>query len=311
MLEPQKIQAYLDQVSRPNLPVVDFLKRNIFMYGMWLMGIPVFLYGAAERGWAAYNGQFAEVTLLSHCMIALMALLGWFIIGMAVNTAEPITWQSRSPQSLTPLQTNAPVPLSCVAEQQYRLPFSHQCQIYHLLNLKHLEEIHRFSLGNLKVTEVSDFQETQTGGTLRFKTVLDSPTNVLRMWRDPSVEVELILHTPYQIELKVPAYNEKHIHVLFEVLPLTAKEHQLSIKMFSDLGWPHTVMRAILIIAASLTLLEDLPYLNRLSSVNLGRSRQPDRDTLKTPNMQLFRRYLRLYGHHWDSAKLLPASTPI
>lgn len=306
MLKPQKIQAYLDQASRPNLPIVDFLKRNIFMYGMWLIGIPVFLYGAAERGIAAYNGQFAEVTLLSHCMIALMALLGWFIMGMAVNTAEPITGRSRSPQALAPLNAEPLAPLSCVAEQTYHLPFSHQCQIYHLLNLKHLEEIHRFSLGNLKVTEVSDFQETQTGGTLRFKTVLDSPTNILRLWRDPSVEVDLTLHTPYQIELKVPIYNQKHIHVLFEVLPLATDEHQFSIKMFSDLGWPQTVMRAILIIAASLTLLEDLPYLNRLSTINLGRSRQPDREVLKTPNMQLFCQYLRLYGRHWENARLLP-----
>lgn len=310
MLSPQKIQAYLDQASRPSLPVVDFLKRNIFMYGMWLIGIPIFLYGAAERGLAAYKGQFAEVTLLSHCMIALVALLGWFIIGMAVNTAEPVTFQARSPQSLSPFNAERSTPLSCVAEQNYRLPFSHQCQIYHLLNLKHLEDIHRFSLGNLKVTEVSHFQETQTGGALRFKTVLDSPTNILRLWRDPSVEVDLILHTPHQIELKVPAYNQKHIHVLFEVRPIARHEHQLSIKMFSDLGWPHTVMRAILIIAASLTLLEDLPYLSRLSNINLARSRHADREGLTTPNMQLFRRYLRLYGRYWDNAKL-PATPPV
>lgn len=308
MLTPQKIQAYLDQASRPNLPVVDFLKRNIFVYGMWLVGIPVFLYGAAERGIAAYNGQFAEVTLLSHCMITLVALLAWFVIGMAVNTAGAVTWQPRSAQTLTPLKMPDAISSKCVAEQNYRLPFSHRCQIYHLLNLKHLEEIHSFSLGNLKVTEVSHFQETQTGGAMRFKTVLDSPTNILRMWRDPSVEVDLILHTPYQIELKVPVYNQKHIHVLFEVLPITSNEHQLSVKMFSDLGWPHTVMRAILIIAASLTLLEDLPYLSRLSNINLARSRHSDRDALSTPNMQLFQRYLRLYGRHWDHAQL-PATS--
>jgi len=119
--------------------------------------------------------------------------------------------------------------------------------------------------------------------------------------------VDLILHTPYQIELKVPVYNEKHIHVLFNVWPLNQNEHQLSVKMFSDLGWPNTVMKAILIIAASLTLLEDLPYLSQLSTINLGRSRHPDKEALKTPGMQLFQRYLRLYQGHWENAKLSPA----
>jgi len=307
MLNPQKIQDYLDQVSHPSLPVVDFLKRNIFIYSMWLMGIPAFLYGAAERGIAAYNGQFMEGKLLSHYIISLVALLGWFMVGVAINTAKPVTVEARSRLSQIPLNGEPAWPLTCLAEQSYRLPFSHQCQIYHLLNLKHLEEIHRFSLGNLKVTEVSHFQETQTGGSLRFKTVLDSPTNVLRIWRDPSVEVDLILHTPYQIELKVPVYNEKHIHVLFNVWPLNQNEHQLSVKMFSDLGWPNTVMKAILIIAASLTLLEDLPYLSQLSTINLGRSRHPDKEALKTPGMQLFQRYLRLYQGHWENAKLSPA----
>lgn len=308
MLTPQKIQAHLEKISHPDLPVVDFLKRNIFMYAAWLIGIPVFIYGVVERGVAAYQEHFTEVTLLSQCMIALVALFIWFIIGTATKTSGKSADQPRSPHPPSPLVPHPPLPLACVAEQRYRLPFSHRCQIFHLLNLKHLEDIHRVSLGNLKVTEVSQFTETQTGGRLRFKTVLDSPTNILRLWRDPSVEVELILHTPYQIELKVPAYNHKHIHVLFNVLPLAQDEHLLSIQIFSDLGWPSTVMRAILIVAASLTLLEDIPYLSQIATSQVGRSPRPAKGLLRSPMMQLFNRYLHLYERQWEDHLALPTA---
>lgn len=302
MLRPQDIQAHLEKISRPNLPVSDFLKRNIFMYGMWLLGIPAFVYGVVDRGMAAFDGESVAVTELSHCMIAAVTLLIWLILGMAVDAGEPEGIGDPSPLPLAHLD----MPSDCIAEQRYRLPFSHRCQIYHLLNLKHLEDIHRFSLGNLKVADVSHFKKTQNGGHMRFKTVLDSPTNVLRLWRDPSVEVDLILHTPYQIELKVPAYHRKAIHVLFSVLPLNEQEHVLSVQMFSDLQWPKELLRAILIIAASLTLLEDLPYLSKLAGGKISRSHRPSEDALSSPAMQLFRRYVNLYGNHWEQVQMLP-----
>lgn len=306
MLQPQELQAHLEKISRPNLPVADFLKRNIFVYGIWLLGIPAFVYGIADRGMAAFSDQSVETTNLSHCMIAAISLVIWFLFGMAVNTADSSNLTEYEETSFPNAELD--MPSACIAEQKYRLPFSHRCQIYHLLNLKHLEEIHRFSLGNLKVVDISHFQKTQGGGRLRFRTVLDSPTNILRLWRDPSVEVELILHTPYQIELKVPAYNQKNIHVLFSVLPLRENEHLLSVQMFSDLQWPKELLRAILIIAASLTLLEDLPYLSQLSGGKFGHKRSPAEETISSPAMQLFRRYVQLYGNHWEQVRSLPAS---
>lgn len=304
MLQPQKIQEHLERISQRDLPIADFLKRNIFMYSLWLVGIPAFIYGLADRGLVAYQRNFSEVTLLSHCMIAFVALVSWLIIGMAVKSSDAAEVKARSRTSAPLLKQRFKLPNVCLAEQTYRLPFSHRCQIYHLLNLKHLEDIHRFSLGNLKVTEVSHFKETQTGGRIRFKTELDSSTNVLRLWRNPVVEVELILHTPYHIELKVPAYNQKNIHVLFNVLPISDREHTLSVQIFSDLKWPNILLRAVLIIAASLTLLEDLPYLNQLDHGKVGRPKQLLSSPPSAPTMQLFRRYVHLYGHHFEQAKL-------
>ncbi|MDB9524696.1 hypothetical protein PN498_01735 [Oscillatoria sp. CS-180] len=302
MHQLQHAESYLERISRPTLPIADFLKRNIFMCGVWLLGIPAFLYGAIDRGLAAFGGSAAAVTASSHCMVALAALSIWFIVGMAANPHGLSETDSiELPQPIEDRFSGVTLPAPCVAQQKYRLPFSHQCQIYHLLNLKHLEEIHRFSLGNLKVTKVSQFQKTETGGMMRFRTVLDSSTNILRMWRNPSVEVDLILHTPYQIELRVPAYRQKCIHVLFSVLPLNEEEHILSVQMFTDLQWPRELLKAILIIASSLTMLEDLPYLSQLSKISLERSQHsnPSEEASSAHSMQLFWRYIELYDNHW------------
>lgn len=101
--------------------------------------------------------------------------------------------------------------------QEYILPFPYLCQIYHLLNLRHLETIHKFSLNNLKVVRINQIKSTPIGGTITFETYLDSPFNVLRIWRQPIAEVDLILHTPYTVELSVPVYKEKE---LLSCLPL-------------------------------------------------------------------------------------------
>ncbi len=289
MIQPEKFQAYLNDISAHRLPAEDCLKRDIFKCGLWLAGIPALLYGAMDRGIAACSQPMVVTRDLSYCLIALVILLGWMCIGMVEDPGEPIPEKARRllQRSQGKAQGN------CIAQKSYRLPYPHICQIYHLLNLKHLEEIHRFSLGNLKVLQVSHFQKTKEGGKLRFKTVLDSPFNVLRLWRNPSVEVDLTIHSPHQIELKVPTYGEKCIRVLFNVLPLNAGEHQLLIQMFSDLQWPKELLRVVLLLASSLTLLEDLPYLRHLAKRNLAANRSNSGTGCQT--MQLFHRYVDLY----------------
>lgn len=179
--------------------------------------------------------------------------------------------------------------------QEYVFPFPYLCQIYHLLNLKHLEEVHSFSLSNLKIIKVSNFQPTKAGGAMKFQTVLDSPLNTLRIWRQPLVEVDLILHTPYTVELNIPAYNDKRIVVIFNVLPLNDTEHKLFIDIYSNLSWPKPILQILLHLASCLTVFEDLPYLRKLAEKNLDRivrlSKVPSHDT-----MQLFKRFAELYG---------------
>ena len=183
--------------------------------------------------------------------------------------------------------------------REYVLPFPYLCQIYHLLNLKHLETIHGFRLNNLKVLAVNDFQPTEIGGRLRFQTILDSPFNVLRLWRRSAVEVELTLHTPFTVELQVPVRDGKTINVIFNVLPLNQDKHRFFVDIYSNLPWPKSLLRFSLEFAASLTLLEDLPYLRKLTArkQNLLRSNNnSDRDQDPNGMMQLYHRYINLYS---------------
>jgi hypothetical protein len=308
MFEPDKIQTYLNHIREDRLPAEDALKRDIFKCSLWLLGIPAILYGAVDRGIAAFSKPSVETTDISYCLIILVILFGWLFIDISgdyihTNVGEGRIYErnktgySGISKSLISPETLIPC-AECIAQQSYRLPFPYICQIYHLLNLKHLEEIHRFSLGNIKVVDVDQFHKTRMGGKIRFKTMLDSPFNILRMWRQSSVDVDLTIHTPHQIELTIPLYHQKVIRVLFSVVPLSENEHQLSIQMFSNLHWPREFLRVILLFASSLTLLEDLPYLSQLAKCHAGSSVGISGARTSCQTMQLFRRYVDLYGSY-------------
>ncbi|NJO78462.1 MAG: hypothetical protein HC827_08000 [Cyanobacteria bacterium RM1_2_2] len=179
--------------------------------------------------------------------------------------------------------------------QEYVLPIPYLCQIYHLLNLKHLESIHSLSLNGLKIVKVSQFETTTIGGAIRFQTILNSPLNLLRIWRQPAVEVELILHTPYTIELSIPIYNGKNITVIFNVLPLSQNNHKLFIDIYCNVVFPKPLLQVLLHLASGLTLLEDLPYLRKLSEGKIHRSGKVGKGSYPE-TMQLFERFADLYG---------------
>lgn len=306
MIQPEKVQAYLTQISTPNLPVEDALKCSIFNCSLWLLGIPAFTYGAVERGLVTFGSSAASVVDVSRFMVAVVALLGWLFIGMdefycKSQPARPSAHSSAWPRP------NSLSESDYVTQQTYRLPFPYTCQIFHLLNLKHLEQVHRFSLGNLKVLGVSHFQKTQTGGKIRFNTTLDSTRasganastpSILRIWRARNVEVDLTLHTLSQIELSVPLYNQRYIKVLFSVRPLGKAEHLLNIQLFSNLRWPRHLLRAVLLLASSLTLLEDIPYLAHLASCKDDPLSHSGDSKASPQTMQLFHRYVGLYNRH-------------
>lgn len=190
--------------------------------------------------------------------------------------------------------------------QEYIIPVPYLCQMYHLLNLKHLEVVHGFSLKGLKIGNISKFETTSTGGTIEFQTTLVSSLNVLRIWRQPVVNVELTLHNPYTIELNVGIYRNQKITVMFNILPLGDREHKLFIDIYSNAGIAKPLVQVLLHVASCLTLFEDLPYLRKLAEKNPRRLVRSAKGS-KCKTMQLFNRFVDLYGSNLEQPPILNA----
>lgn len=298
------IQPEPNFVSAVNLPL-NKLMNAIWLFSVWIWGVAI-----AGATFKAFADQHFSSVEIAQILTAFLIFVSWLHF-KPIESIEPLNPEQILPRlhdhsSNLSLQKNDLYSYAAEARmaelqnyhmisQEYVFPFPYICQIYHLLNLKHLEDVHNFSLNNLKIVRVNEFQSTKIGGMLRFETVLESPFNTLRVWRQPIVEVDLILHTPYTVELNIPAYNDKRIVVMFNVLPLGDTDHKLSIDIYSNLEWPKPILQVILHFAACLTVFEDFPYLRKLAQRNLDRvlsmGKLPSHET-----MLLFRRFAELYA---------------
>jgi hypothetical protein len=272
-----------------------------FRSNLWLIGIPSWVFGVTDRILAGFADGYLSAAELTQLFTTAFLLVSW----LSLKPEESITISDTGAIASHPSDSNSdrselaiyPTRLKQrhMISQEYILPFSYVCQIYHLLNLKHLESVHGFSLNNLRILKVTEFQQTDIGGIIKFQTVLESSFNALRIWRQPIVEVLLILHTPYTVELNIPVYNDKRIVVMFNVEPMGDREHKFFIDIYSDLNWPKPIMQLFLHFAACLTLFEDIPYLRKITERKLDRilnlSTVPSHET-----MLLFRRFVELYG---------------
>jgi hypothetical protein len=279
---------------------IDQIKSSI-----WLFGIPSWLFGIIDRSIAAFADGYLSLIEIFQLFIASFFFVSWLYLkpeeSFNSNDLEPSQYQ----EYLDRTQANKlQLKRLHMISQEYILPFPYICQIYHLLNLKHLETVHRYSLNNLRILSISQFETTNVGGKITFQTILDSPANPLRIWRQPTVEVDLILHTPYTVELSIPVYNNKRIIIIFHAFPLNESEHQLFIDIYSDLEWPKPLLQIILHFASCFTLFEDLPYLRALAEKNIERLF----NLSKTSNHEsalLFKRFVELYGSSGEVTKLL------
>lgn len=273
--------------------------------GVWLFGIPSWLFGITDRSVAAFADSYLSVIEIIQLFTTFFFFVSWLYLkpeeSFNSNDLDPSKYQEYLYH--TQLNKQQLKKLHMIS-QEYILPFPYICQIYHLLNLKHLETVHNFSLNKLKILNISHFQTTSIGGIIKFQTILDSPVNPLRIWRQPTVEVDLILHTPYTVELSIPVYNDKRIIVIFHAFPLNDSEHQLFIDIYSNLDWPKPLLQIMLHFASCLTVFEDLPYLRALSKKNIERLFHLTR-TSNHETALLFKRFVELYGSSGETTKLI------
>lgn len=282
-----------------------------FRNSIWGLGILFWIFSIVSRGFEFLaSGDLSNLDL-SYLFTGSLLFTGWVYLKPVINL-ESDSPKAENINALKYYKLDSVVPPHeaylretenrmiqlekyHLISQEYVLQIPYICQIYHLLNLKHLESIHSFSLNGLKVVDVSPLEPTTKGGAIKFRTVLQTPLNVLRIWRQPVVEVELILHTPYTIELRIPSYGNKNITVIFNVLPLSQNNHKLFIDIYSNVVFPKMLVQAILHFASGLTLLEDMPYLKRLTEGKICRSGKVSKGS-RCKTMQLFERFADLYG---------------
>ncbi|AFY32726.1 hypothetical protein [Calothrix sp. PCC 7507] len=276
--------------------------------GIWLIGIPSWLFGLTDRSISALADGSLSIIEAFQLLTTSFFFFSWLYLRPEKSLDADDIDSSLYQGYLCRTQSNKfELKRRHMISQEYILPFPYLCQIYHLLNLKHLESVHKFSLNNLRIVNISYFQPTDSGGIIKFHTVLDSPVNALRIWRQPIVEVDLILHTPYTVELSIPVYNNKRIIVIFQTLPLNDREHQFFIDIYSDLDWPKPLLQVILHFAARLTLLEDWPYLQALADRNIERLFNLNLAS-NHESALLFKRFVELYGSNTENTKLIAGS---
>ena len=287
------------------------------------------MFGITDRGFAALADGYISAIELTQLFLASFFFISWLFLKPdeeldQERVSVPSSYQfnpvfQHSLEVLRPVRDRMmTLRDQHLISQSYILPVPYLCQVYHLLNLKHLESVHGLSLGNLRVVQVGEFRPTEIGGTLKFQTMLDSPMNVLRIWRQPIVEVDLTLHNPYSVELSIPVYGDKRITVMFNAFPVSATEHEFLIDIYSNLNWYKPALQVLLHFSACLTLFEDLPYLQKLAGRNLQRLTRLSNANHET--MQLFKRFVDLYGAQIETVqsaivpkqpKLLPATRKI
>lgn len=276
-----------------------------FRNGIWEVGIPSWLFAISDRLIAILSDSYISIWEITQLFTVFSFFISWLYLKPEISLADSseggATEQLNIKSEALDVYKNivakrmAQLQEQHVIQQNYVLPFPYQCQIYHLLNLKHLETIHSFSLNNLKVINVIHTQATNCGGKIKFQTVLDSPFNVLRIWRQPMVEVNLTLHTPYTVELSIPLYKQKQLAVIFNAIPLSDRTHRLFIDIYSNLKFPKPILKWILHLASSLTLFEDLPYLRKLAARNTHRLADLSKGS-SCKTMWLYQRFIKLYG---------------
>jgi hypothetical protein len=283
---------------------------NKFKDSIWIFGALICLFGMIDRVGAilfdVLSKSYVSYLEFSYLLATASLLAGWTylkpILKEKINIFDELE-ANRIGSHLHLHQDHAQVACTRMLElenhhiisQLHILPFPYISQIYHLLNLKHLETVHSNSLSSLKVIDVCNFQPTPLGGSVKFRTTLDSSISILKIWRQSIVDVELILHSPYMIELKIPMYGAREMIVIFRVFPLSNTTHEFFIDIYTDLQHPKLLLSAILHIASLFTLYEDLPYLKKLSERGLEGLIKSDKIS-SNKTMWLFKRFINLHG---------------
>ncbi|MBF2017833.1 MAG: hypothetical protein IGS23_22080 [Rivularia sp. T60_A2020_040] len=306
-----------NQKSNKALEVALIFSR--FRSGIWLFGIPSWLFGISDRSFAAFADGYLSVMEVIQLFTASFFFASWLFLrpeDLVDNHDIVLSGNHGNVTNFNP----EPKEKYIISEEhflskQYILPGSYWTNMFHTLNPLHLNHVHKITQNGIKVTEVTQYRETEMGGILTFTSVMDQIPGLITdiqkiikyipiinllnkyidMLRRPAFTSQLILHSAYTTELYIPA-DKYYTSIVFYVHPIEQNKCELFIDFYSNLPIPKICKHILFQIITPIVVWEDKVYLLKLSQkepefFTKVRRKVPDNHFLR-----LSQRFIELYG---------------
>ncbi len=288
--------------------------------GIWLFGIPSWLFGIGDRSFAAFADGYISVIEVVQLFTASLFFASWLFLrpensldnheftALQGNYGTTHTLKSESKQKHIVSQEH-------FLSQEYILPGSYWTNMFHTLNPLHLNHVHKITQNGIKVTEVTQYKETIKGGILTFTSVMDQIPGLITdiqktikyipilnllnkyidMLRRPAFTSQLILHGPYTTELYIPS-EKYYTSIVFYVHPIEENKCKLFIDFYSNLPIPKICKFILFQIITPIVVWEDKVYLLKLSQKDPEFFRKIRRKVPDNHFLRLSHRFIELYG---------------
>ena len=207
---------------------------------------------------------------------------------------------------------------------EYTLPGSYWVNMFHGLNPKHLNYVHKLTqqgIDGITVEEIVSYKETEEGGILMFNSKIPpvhySQVIKRRMAKDPLLKhfanyltqlrkdeftSSLVLRGPFSFELVIHSGDNKYISFVFTVQPLPNQDScKLYVDFYSNIGVPQFLNWFVFHLVTPIVALEDVGYLKRLQAATQQRPelfKKGHKSVHSHHFLRLHQRFLELYGPH-------------
>lgn len=291
-----------------------------FRNGIWLFGIPSWLFGISDRSYAALTDGYLSAVEITQLFTACLLFISWLflrpeylldnndVIALQGSCGNHQNLKSKSKQKHIISEEH-------FLSKEYILPGSYWTNMFHTLNPLHLNHVHKITQNGIKVTEVTQYQETDKGGILTFTSVMDQIPGLITdiqktikyipilnllnkyidMLRRPAFTSQLILHGPYTTELYIPS-EKYYTSIVFYVHPIEENKCKLFIDFYSNLPIPKICKYILFQIITPIVVWEDKVYLLKLSQKDPEFFRTIRRKVKDNHFLRLSQRFIELYG---------------
>ena len=292
-----------------------------FRSGIWLFGILFWLFGISYISFSAFSDGYWSAIEIIQLFTASVLFLSWLflrpeylennhVIALQGNYCTNHTLKPDSEQKYIIREEH-------FLSKEYIFPGSYWTNMFHTLNPLHLNHVHKITQNGIKVTEVTQYRATKTGGILTFTSEMDQIPGLITdiqkiikyvpilnllnkyidMLRRPAFTSQLILHGLHTTELYIPA-EKYYTSIVFSIHPIEENKCKLFIDFYSNLPIPKIFKFILFQIITPIVVWEDKVYLLKLSQKDPDFFRKIRRKVPDNHFLRLSQRFIELYGSH-------------